>query len=157
MKILVAVDGSPSSQAAVAEVARRPWPEKTEVRLLTADPPTPSELLPGASPSTFDEVVRAQRRVAVENLDKALAVLTEQAPQLSTTTTLVEGFAKDAIVTEAENWGADLVVVGSHGYGPIRRFFLGSVSTFVAQRAPCSVLIVRPPQTAESTTAASNA
>lgn len=157
MKILVAVDGSPSSSAAVGEVARRPWPENTQVRLLTADPPTPSNLLPGASPTTFDEVVRSQRRAAAAYLDNALAVLAKDAPQLTVTTMLAEGFPKDVIVAEAEHWGADLIVLGSHSYGPLRRFFLGSVSTYVAQRAPCSVLIVRTPLPPEDTIAAANA
>ncbi len=149
MKILVAVDGSPSSCAAVAEVARRPWPENTQVRLLTADPPTPSTLLPSASPTTFDEIVRTQRRAALEHLEKALEVLAKDAPQLSVTTALVEGFPKDVIVSEAEHWDADLVVLGSQGHGPIRRFFIGSVSLYVAQRVPCSVEIVRPKRTAD--------
>src|SRR5688572_8106279 len=45
MKILLAIDGSPCSDAAVAEVARRPWPAGTVVKVLTAletpMPPTP--------------------------------------------------------------------------------------------------------------------
>lgn len=157
MKILIAVDGSPSSCAAVAEVARRPWPEHTQVRLITADPPTSPSLLPMGTPSTYDEIVRAQRVAALEYLDQAVAVLAKAAPQLSVTTSLVEGHAKDVIVAAAENWGADLIVLGSHSYGPIRRFFLGSVSLFVAQRAPCSVQIVRAQQPAEDTTTAANA
>ena len=47
------------------------------------------------------------------------------------------------IVEEAERWGADLILVGSHGYGSVKRFMLGSVSQAVATHAPCSVEIVR--------------
>lgn len=157
MKILVAVDGSPSSCAAVAEVARRPWPENTQVRLLTVDPPTSPSLLPIGGPTTYDEIVRTQRKAALEYLDKAFAVLSEESTGLTVTTTLAEGFPKDVIVAEAENWDADLIVLGSYGYGPIRRFFLGSVSLYVAQRAPCSILIVRDKKQAAEAQAAENA
>ncbi len=47
------------------------------------------------------------------------------------------------IVAEARRWGADLIVIGSHGRSPLHRFFLGSVSYKVAAEAPCSVRIFR--------------
>lgn len=48
----------------------------------------------------------------------------------------------EAILDVADEVGADLVVVGSHGYGAGRRLLHGSVSTKVAHHAPCSVMIV---------------
>ena len=53
------------------------------------------------------------------------------------------GFPKQIILDEAEGWGADLIVVGSHGRGLMGRFLLGSVSQAVALNARCSVEIVR--------------
>jgi nucleotide-binding universal stress UspA family protein len=53
------------------------------------------------------------------------------------------GNVKQIIVDEAENFKADLIVVGSHGYGFFDRMLLGSVSNFVVHHAPCSVLVVR--------------
>ena len=50
---------------------------------------------------------------------------------------------RDAIVEEAERWGADLIVVGSHGYRGPERALLGSVSQAVATQAKCSVEIAR--------------
>jgi nucleotide-binding universal stress UspA family protein len=47
------------------------------------------------------------------------------------------------IVEEARDWGADLIVLGSHGYGRVRRVVLGSVAAAVVAIAPCSVLVVR--------------
>jgi nucleotide-binding universal stress UspA family protein len=58
-------------------------------------------------------------------------------------TAVIEGEPKVVIIEEAERWGADLIVVGCHGYGPVKRFLLGSVSLAVAVHAPCSVEIVR--------------
>lgn len=53
------------------------------------------------------------------------------------------GYEKGAILEEAEQWGADLIVVGSHGRGFWKRMFLGSVSNAIVRHAKCSVLVVR--------------
>ena len=145
MKILLAIDGSPCSDAAVAEIARWPWSPQSEVRIVTVDVPVDPGVTRGSPSTAFDALVSAQRAEAQNHLRKAVATLAERAPGLRATPVLLEGLPKDAIVNEAERWGADLVVVGSHGYGPIRRFFLGSVSLFVTHHAPCSVLVVRQP------------
>jgi nucleotide-binding universal stress UspA family protein len=50
---------------------------------------------------------------------------------------------KSIIMDEAEKWGADLIVVGSHGHRGIERFLLGSVSEGVALHAKCSVEVIR--------------
>jgi nucleotide-binding universal stress UspA family protein len=50
---------------------------------------------------------------------------------------------------EAEKWGPDLIVLGSHGYSGWRRFLLGSVSHAVATHEHCSVEIVRQKPPAE--------
>jgi len=142
MNILLAIDGSSCSEIAVAELARRPWPVQSKVHVVTVDVALDRSLLKSPG-SAFDELVHQQRNEAYEHLQAAAAVLAKNESQLQVSTALLEGVAKDAIITEAERFGADLVVVGSHGYGPIRRYFLGSVSQFVANNAPCSVLIVR--------------
>lgn len=95
----------------------------------------------------FDELVQRQRAEALRHLNAAIDVLKQNAPQLVVTGILREGRPKDAILDEAEHWGAELIVVGSHGYGAIRRLFLGSVSLALAANAPCSVEIVRHPTT----------
>ena len=48
----------------------------------------------------------------------------------------------------AEEWSADLVVVGSHGYTGLKRLLLGSVAQSVVSHAPCSVEVVRKKRTA---------
>ncbi len=142
MKILLAVDGSPCSDIAVAEVARLPLPAGTAVRIVTVES-SADPALPGAPPTAFDEAMKQQRVETARRLNAAVDTLQRLAPSLTIFPKLLEGLPKDAIVGEAERWGANLVVVGSHGHGPIRRFFLGSVSLFVANQAPCSVLIAR--------------
>jgi nucleotide-binding universal stress UspA family protein len=56
---------------------------------------------------------------------------------------VISGSPQRAIVERAKEWGADLIVLGSHGYGFWSRALLGSVSTSVVNHAPCSVLVVR--------------
>jgi nucleotide-binding universal stress UspA family protein len=118
MKILLAIDGSACSNAAVAEICRRPWPPQSDVRVVTVTAPIDPPLIRGGAPTVFDEIVKQQRVESAKHLRDAAAVLAERASGLHVTTALLDDWPKDAIVTEAERWGADLVVVGSHGYGP---------------------------------------
>jgi nucleotide-binding universal stress UspA family protein len=50
---------------------------------------------------------------------------------------------KTVILEEARQWGADLIVLGSHGRGGMERFLMGSVAETVATHAECSVEVVR--------------
>lgn len=156
MKILLAIDGSPFSDAAVQEVAKRPWPPQSEVRVITVDPPLSGGFLRGESRSVFDELVRQQREEAMRRLEVA-AVSLKCNHDLLVAPLLLEGRPSEVILDEAERWGADLIVVGSRGHGMLRRLFLGSVSLAVATQAPCSVLIVRPPAERKQSGAASSA
>ncbi|XP_009630150.1 universal stress protein A-like protein isoform X2 [Nicotiana tabacum] len=62
--------------------------------------------------------------------------------------TIVErGDARDVICQVAERLHVDMLVMGSHGYGVIKRAFLGSVSNHCAQNVKCPVLIVKKPKT----------
>jgi len=144
MKILLAIDGSSYSDAAVSEICRRPWPAGTEVRIITVDAPW-TEVLRGSSPSMFDEFNTQLRTEAWKRLNDAAAEFKRSAPNLIVTSVFQEGSPKDKILDEAEEWEADLIVVGSHGYGALKRLFLGSVSLAVATNAACSVEIVRIP------------
>lgn len=143
MKILLAIDGSDCSNAAVDEVGRRPWPAGTEVHIVTVDPPLEPSLFRSTAPTVLDELVKQQRASAVQHLTEAVATLEQRAPGLRVMSMLLEGVPKEAILDEAERWEADLIVVGSHGYGAVKRLLLGSVSLAVATNAPCSVQIVR--------------
>ncbi len=146
MKILLATDGSKCSDLAVEQVATRPWPANTEVRLISiveapyAPSPEPWAIFPEYYEKA-DEEVRAQAQAALE---KAAARLDERAEQsLNITAEILRGSPKREIVEESERWGADLIVVGSHGYRSWERILLGSVSQAVALHAECSVEIVR--------------
>src|SRR5205085_12563173 len=126
MKILLATDGSPCSEAAVNEVAHRPWPTGSEVKIISAvDLPTPPAPEPWAlPPDYFQDIEKAARDQAQAALDNASAKCRAGDNQLKVTTALLEGSSKHVILDEAEQWGADLIIIGSHGYRELQRFLL---------------------------------
>ena len=152
MKILLAVDGSPCSDAAVEEVARRPWPDGSLVKVLTAfELPAPPAIEGWALPLTYyDEMDVALRKQSQLIVQRAIDTLK---PRLGKTVRvdaqIVPGPARVVILEEADSWGADLIVVGSHGYRAWERFLLGSVSQSVVSHAKCSVEVVRCPAAAK--------
>ncbi len=146
MKILLATDGSDYSKAAVNSVAERPWPEGSEVKIISAmeipyAPTTEAWVLPDSYYSELDRVAREQAEAAVK--DAVERIESGKASRLEIITKIIGGSAREVILDEAERWGADLIVLGSHGYSGWRRFLLGSVSHAVATHAHCSVEIVR--------------
>lgn len=145
MKILLAVDGSPCSEAAARSVAQRPWPPGSSVLILSAyEGVMMMSMEAGALPPDFWKQLLAQARErAAAAVSQAEKIVRAASPVLSIDTRVVEGYAKQAIVDEAEQWSADLIVLGSHGHRGLTRLWLGSVSQSVAVHASCSVEIVR--------------
>lgn len=148
MRILLAVDGSDSSEAAVDEVVRQHFPAKSEVRIISAvEPPSFPGTFPGenVSVSLYDAIEKTAREWAHAAVETAAARLRagEHSRHLNVTTSVIAGSPKRVILEEADRFDADLIVVGSHGHGMLERFLLGSVSQAVALHARCSVEIVR--------------
>jgi nucleotide-binding universal stress UspA family protein len=145
MKILLAIDGSAHSAAALEEVASRQWPSGTEVEVLTIVHPTTPLLLDPAfvMAAAYVETTQELRRLAPELLAAAATRLSRDHVDLRITTKVLEGTPRDLIVQEAADWGADLIVLGSHGHGPLRQALFGSVATGVAADAACAVEIIR--------------
>jgi len=146
MKILLAVDGSPCSDEAIAEVARRPWPAGSEIEVIAAFelvlPPSPDAW--AIPPSYLADLDRIASEHAGKLVDQVANKLRTAVPeQLQVSTKCAPGAPASVILDEAESWGADLIVVGSHGYRAWERFLLGSVSQSVVSHAKCSVEVVR--------------
>jgi nucleotide-binding universal stress UspA family protein len=146
MKILLAVDGSSFSDAAVAEIGQRPWPAASEIKVICVFeiplPPTPEAW--AIPPEYFEELNKSAQSNARTVIGAAVETLKKSLGQsLAITGKFVQGSPRNAILDEAERWGADLIVVGSHGYSTWERFLLGSVSQSVVAHAKCSVEVVR--------------
>jgi nucleotide-binding universal stress UspA family protein len=143
MKILLAVDGSECSDVVIEEVAKRPWPAGSTIRIISVAETLPLEVL-SLQPRYREDVERAVRHRAETIVERAIARLRDSDLRfLPISSTVVVDSPKDAIVEDAERWGADLIVVGSHGYRGPERALLGSVSQVVATQAKCSVEIAR--------------
>lgn len=145
LKILLATDGTKFSQCAAEAIAKGPMAAGTEVKMISVVhariPTVPDPTMTGMA--IHEESLADAREEAVAALDHAAEYLEAQAPDLKLSRVMPQGSPKEEILAEAERWGADLVVLGSHGRGPVRRFLLGSVSHSLALHAPCSVEIVR--------------
>ena len=143
MKIVLAIDDSKFSEAAAKSLAGQFRPQDTEVRVLHVVEPIvisqPPQMSAGYYPELEDRLPQA--REVVDRVAKTLS-----SAGFRVTTSVPTGDARSVILENAEEWNADLIVLGSHGRKGLERFFLGSVSEAVARHALCSVLIVRTPK-----------
>jgi nucleotide-binding universal stress UspA family protein len=144
MKVLVASDGSESSRLAAKSIAERPWPAGTEFRVLSvAETSVPLLEVPYFSPSAMEDVRAAAMKRAEEAEMTAERILSEAGLEVSGTVAVPADTVKQIVLRDAAEWGADLIVCGSHGRRGVNRFLLGSVSEAIATHANCSVEIVR--------------
>ena len=147
-KILLATDGSEFSDRAARSIAERPWPEGTEVGVLSV-----VELVMGSAQALFEppyvdsEQLEPLREAAMKRAQDAVAsaveILSKRFPKVSESISVLLSGPKNVIINGAEQARADLIVLGSHGHHGIERFLLGSVSQGVATHAKCSVEVIR--------------
>src|SRR5437762_8567268 len=138
MNILLPVDGSPESAAAVQAVATRPWPRGSNLRILSViqnvgPPPVGEFMVPAAA--DFDALNRQQTAQAESVTSETEASL--KSTGLPVETKVRNGEAGDTIIDEATEWPADLIVMGTHGYTGLKKLMLGSVAQSVVSHAPC--------------------
>jgi nucleotide-binding universal stress UspA family protein len=136
--IVVGVDGSPGSLAALRWAIREGFARGVAVHLVTAwELPAESTFGDMATVGDFHPVIAAEGILATALADAGVAADDE-----SVTTAPVEGHPAEVLMRQAE--AAELLVVGSRGYGRIFGALLGSVSQYVAARARCPVVVIRP-------------
>lgn len=144
VRILVGVDGSPDSEAALSSVASRSWPKSSEARVVSVLD-TVVSIRPDSTQPSIVKWVEVNdesewewvRQVFDASADKL------RAKGLAASTILRRGNPKHVLVEEAEQWGADSIFLGAKGIRGVDRFLMGSVSSAVAARAHCSVEVVR--------------
>jgi nucleotide-binding universal stress UspA family protein len=146
VKILLPIDNSPFSTLAIQTVLQHAKPQDIEVIVLhVVDVLANLSMYDSYGPAIEIEKIEAER------LSRAAELVNESAKTISAagfeaSSRVERGEPKNVIVEKAIGWGADLIVMGSHGRKGVDRFLLGSVSEAVVRHAPCSVYIVRSPQ-----------
>ena len=145
MKILMATDGSPFSDAAIRSLTSQFRVDGMEVLVLQVVEPlifaAPPQMALGYAPEMAARL-KEQLELARNTAARAKEVL--QKAGFKADYKVVENEeVRAGILSVSEEWRADLIVLGSHGQKGLRKFLLGSVAEFVARHARCSVLIVR--------------
>lgn len=145
--MLLAVDGSDCSEAAVHALVEQFRPEDTDVKVVHAvewlkEMPLCFQFAQGAN------VGRDITQFCEQSFERARQLVERVAAQLAakgfrTSTSCPDSDARHAIVDIATTWGADLIMMGSHGRHGFDRIVLGSVAEAIVRRAPCSVEVVR--------------
>lgn len=142
-RIVVPVDNSNTSQAALQEVRRFASELNAKVRLVHVidlaqfawsanefmDVPQLQETLRQTGKTLLDEAVASLKEVGVE-------------PEVALLETW-GGLLAKAIIEDARQWQADLVIMGTHGYGGLTHMLLGSVAEGVIRHGTVPVLLVR--------------
>jgi nucleotide-binding universal stress UspA family protein len=145
MKILLAIDDSKFSQAAVQMVMGQNSPRKTAVRVLHVVEPLEAPYYPELStppyPTNLSDINKGRMKAGRDLVEQVLKEL--RAAGFKADGSVRAGHVRTLVVDVAKKWHADLIAVGSHGRKGLKRILLGSVSDHIARHAHCSVEIVR--------------
>ncbi len=145
MKVLIGVDDSPCSQAALEFVRKLSWPANTTVSIVSSVVlPAPAYLSAYAPAGIqfepwLDALTKFHTNVVARD-EKLL-----RAAGMKVESSVLQGDARETLVEEAARTHADLLVVGSHGRTGLDKLVMGSVASHVVTHAPCSVLVVKVP------------
>lgn len=146
MKVLIAQDESQCSEKALESVLERRWPENSQFRVINVHEPIHGYDPVIYTPHSIALLKEADKEIygAKEaQIKKNLELLKSKFSDSVVSGEVLTGHPKDCILEEANRWGADLIVLGTHGRKGFARAFLGSVAAEVAKQAECSVEIVR--------------
>ncbi|HEX8958356.1 MAG TPA: universal stress protein [Solirubrobacterales bacterium] len=142
-RIVVGTDGSETAGEAVRQAVDLAKLAGAQLSIVSAFEPVSKRRVEGEkleAPADVQHEIGPREDVNLV-LDAAAAAAKREGLEVQTHP--MEGNPADAILTVAEQTGADLIVVGNKGMTGARRFLLGSVPNNVSHHAPCSVMIVR--------------
>lgn len=147
MRIIIAIDGTAYGKAALERLCKLGLGNSDEIRVVSVIDmalPMAIDIYGGYLPDTSDLEKTAQdnsEKYVKEAVAKLESVFSGKNVRVSSE--VLFGTPDSRIVELAEEWKADLIVVGSHGYRRWERILLGSVSNSIVHHAPCSVMVVR--------------
>ncbi len=146
MKILIGTDGSDFSHEAVSMACKTiADPANTEVKIISVFQTYFPLDAYSQSPEYSVVYETAMRTIADKSANEAVLAIQEYFPssEINVSCLVKSGTSDQVIIETAQEWNADLIVVGSHGRGFWGRVMIGSVSDSLVHNAPCSVLVVR--------------
>lgn len=137
LRILVGLNCSASAEKALRQVLARPWTQGTELRIVAVDD--------GVSTITTDSIIASTQHAGeYHSVVEGKFVKLAESRGLLVTAGIKKGEPEQVLITEAHDWEADCIVVGSRGTKTSSwALFDRSVSAALAAHAPCSVEIVR--------------
>ena len=141
MKVIVGVDSSSFSEAAILHVIESHWPKGTSFLVISAAEPVfiaPGEALATQAIAMYVDQQEAFHKQVAE---RAAARLRDAG--LVARGVMKRGDPRIVLEENARSEQADLVIVGSHGRSGLKKLFLGSVADHVVAHAPCPVLVVK--------------
>ncbi|HEY7149775.1 MAG TPA: universal stress protein [Gaiellaceae bacterium] len=136
-EIMVAIDGSDGSRAAIDEALELAGPLGAHITFVTVRK-APSPLL-----GTPNYECRLARDLGVAHATVDAALKKAREAGIEAGGEVLEGSAVDELLSFADNRRADLIVMGSRGHGALAGALLGSVSSGVAQHASVPVLVAK--------------
>lgn len=147
MKVLIALDESDCSLAALRSVGERQWKKDTQFLVLSVVEP----LLPRYARwhfsymSTLKELHKELLNHTGQFINEQVERLRQMLSECCVSGEVDEGEVRDSIVGRAEEWEADMIIMGSHGRSGVNARLLGSVAMGVLKESSCSVEIVKTP------------
>jgi nucleotide-binding universal stress UspA family protein len=140
--VLLAVDGSKQSRAAVGFLSKRFLPETTHVTVLSVVEPLVTELAARyVPPSDLEALIKPKRDKTIQLVGGLRELFLKEG--YAVTTEVATDHVTNGILKHADGSHADLLVAGSRGLTGSERLRLGSVSETLLKYAGCSVLTVR--------------
>ena len=143
MKILLGIDDSPFSRAALDFVRKATWAPDSKVIVVSAVKPAIMAYSEMYVPPAIavEEMLQEEKKEHLELVSQAEKDL--RSAGLATEARVLMGDPREAIVDAAYEERADLVVVGSHGRSGLKKLLMGSVASHVVTHAPCNVLVIK--------------
>ena len=150
-KILIAFDGSEASKHALDHAVNFAEPFSAELIILSVVPRVMMPVFPdegfGAAPITaaqdMGEYQDKMKEIYNKSLVNAKKDINDHFPDMKVETKLLEGKPSSTIVSAAEEYDTDLIIIGSRGIGGITGWILGSTSRNVVESCTKPILVVK--------------
>ncbi len=152
VNILLPTDNSVFSVEAMEWFLRQGWTKPVNLKLMTVLPSLSEKYSTEEDTEKAMEMLSHQQKLkdeVIASFQQWGAHFQKHSAPASVHFQIREGIPQDEIILEAQEWSANLIVMGSHGRTGLKGYLIGSVARAVSHKAPCSVEIVRLPDFAE--------